>query len=76
MRKEITIEDIKAWNKQLEEAGIKSRTTFNKPVGYIGHGFYRISDGCFVDKNGWDAFEKELLKQGVATMKKYKNKKK
>lgn len=72
MSLKITIEDIKEWNKQLEEAGIESRMTFNHPVGYVGHGVYRIADGCYVGKSIWDEFEKELLKQGVATMKKYK----
>lgn len=63
--KEITVEDIRAWKKELAESGIASRkTTFNLPQGHIGGGWYRIADGCLTNKAGWDAFQKELIKQG------------
>lgn len=71
MSKEITIEDIEKYLKELKDSGIGSRrTTFNLPQGDIGGGWYRVSDGCLTNKAGWEAFQKELIKQGMASLKK------
>lgn len=61
MGKYVTIQDIEEWRKKMAAS---RKTTFDLPQGYIGNGWYRISDGCICNKAAYDAFQKELLRQG------------
>lgn len=68
--KEISKDYIEEWLKLLEKNGIKSRTSsFKLPQGHIGNGLYRIADGVISGKAGWEAFQKELMRQGLKKIK-------
>lgn len=68
---QVTTEDIRECMKQLIDAGIaRGIGGHTQPVGYVGGGLYRIADGVYGGKNAWDAFEKELLRQGMKFVKK------
>lgn len=54
---DFTLEDL---DQCMKELGIKKLPKF----GYVGGGMYQIGDGCFTGKAGWDAFNKELQRQG------------
>lgn len=43
--------------------------TFNLPQGQIGNsGIYRINDGCYTGKDGWDLYVKMLMEEGKKYM--------
>ena len=59
---EITEDDIR---EAARELGLGKFQNY----GYIGNGTYQIGDRCFTGKEGWDAFNLALQKEGKKYLK-------